>query len=222
MYAHPPEELLSTSDKFMCMQSEISHTLPQAHSPTSCSSSFPVLHSIAPLLLLQHPILTNLSLYHSCKSTSSSSERVIANYYCSDPTRWMRCRSSELGIPNAALWLPLPKAILKHLISGIPKKGSSPERRLSVLLKMSSLTMSRPSVSSPLAESAQGGAARRMLPKRNSSFPSSQALRPFPTVSAAFRPQNKDKKPIKIIEPPANHRNTFVLDLSQAEFSRQD
>ncbi|KAK7058283.1 hypothetical protein VNI00_001914 [Paramarasmius palmivorus] len=83
--------------------------------------------------------------------------------------------------------------------------------------------MSRPTISSPLADSAKGAAAKKMLPKRNSSFPSSQALRPFPTVSAAFRPQNQPgKKPMKIIEPPANHRSTFVLDLSQAEFSRQD
>ncbi|KAK1232587.1 hypothetical protein PQX77_004255 [Marasmius sp. AFHP31] len=85
--------------------------------------------------------------------------------------------------------------------------------------------MSRPSVSSPLA----GGpnATKRITPKRNSSFPSSQALRPFPTVSTALRPistqkTTSDKKSVKLIEPPANSRTTFVLDLSQAEFSRQD
>ncbi|KAL0579801.1 hypothetical protein V5O48_002212 [Marasmius crinis-equi] len=94
---------------------------------------------------------------------------------------------------------------------------------------MSSLTMSRPSVSSPLAGTPNAGVAtKRITPKRNSSFPSSQALRPFPTVSAALRPSPKPldtsdkKKSVKLIEPPANSRTTFVLDLSQAEFSRQD
>ncbi|KAG7099481.1 hypothetical protein E1B28_001328 [Marasmius oreades] len=90
---------------------------------------------------------------------------------------------------------------------------------------MSSLTISRPNVSSPLANASNGMATKRVVPKRNSSFPSSQALRPFPSVAGVLRPTQKtgsEKKPVKIIEPPANFRTTFVLDLSQAEFSRQD
>ncbi|KAF9270480.1 hypothetical protein L218DRAFT_976264 [Marasmius fiardii PR-910] len=90
---------------------------------------------------------------------------------------------------------------------------------------MSSLTISRPVVSSPLADPSNGIAAKRVAPKRNSSFPSSQALRPFPTIAAALRPMQQTgsaKKPVKIIEPPANFSTTFMLDLSQAEFSRQD
>ncbi|PBL00862.1 hypothetical protein ARMGADRAFT_1006964 [Armillaria gallica] len=91
---------------------------------------------------------------------------------------------------------------------------------------MASLTMSRPTISSPLAgSSCASGQAKRIVPRRNTSFPSSRALRPFPSVTGALQPfgsKASNKKPIKIIEPPANHFHTFVLDLTQAEFSRQD
>ncbi|KAK0198592.1 hypothetical protein F5146DRAFT_98655 [Armillaria mellea] len=77
--------------------------------------------------------------------------------------------------------------------------------------------MSRPTISSPLAGSpCTSGQAKRIVPRRNPSFPSSRALRPFPSVAAAFQPfgsKASNKKPIKIIEPPANHFHTFVLDL---------
>ncbi|KAJ7139789.1 hypothetical protein C8R44DRAFT_605643, partial [Mycena epipterygia] len=76
---------------------------------------------------------------------------------------------------------------------------------------------SRPFVSSPLAN--QAPAATRMTPQRAYSFPTSRALRPFPSIaSAAATP---GKKPVKMIQPPANQRESFVLNLTQAEFSRQ-
>ncbi|PPQ97158.1 hypothetical protein CVT26_000421 [Gymnopilus dilepis] len=96
------------------------------------------------------------------------------------------------------------------------------------------LTLNRPAVSSPLAESSQSNypAIKRPVQKRTPSFPSSRALRPFPTISHIMQPpaatsvpsssSSPSKKPVKLIEPPANFKTTFVLDLTQAEFSRQD
>ncbi|KIY69673.1 hypothetical protein CYLTODRAFT_372312 [Cylindrobasidium torrendii FP15055 ss-10] len=94
---------------------------------------------------------------------------------------------------------------------------------------MASMTLARPSVSSPLADmSSMQGQAKRIVPRRNTSFPpggaaarfpSSRPLRPFPTISSANQP---GKKPVKMIQPPANQRCSFVLDLTQAELSRQD
>ncbi|KAF5312804.1 hypothetical protein D9619_003353 [Psilocybe cf. subviscida] len=89
---------------------------------------------------------------------------------------------------------------------------------------------SRPVVSSPLADSQSGKvpAAQRIVAKRNPSFPSSRALRPFPTISHLMQPQAASKtstrssKPVKLIEPPKNFKATFVLDLTQAEFCRRD
>ncbi|KII93647.1 hypothetical protein PLICRDRAFT_35879 [Plicaturopsis crispa FD-325 SS-3] len=84
-----------------------------------------------------------------------------------------------------------------------------------------------PSVSSPLA-SSPAVPSSRTAPKRNSPFPSSRPLRPFASISNAFAtPNSSSKKPtngkaVKMIEPPKNHRGTFVLNLTQAEFSRQD
>ncbi|KAH9487126.1 hypothetical protein JR316_0001194 [Psilocybe cubensis] len=90
--------------------------------------------------------------------------------------------------------------------------------------------MTRPAVSSPLATSSQPTlpAEKRVLPKRNPSFPSSRALRPFPTISHIMQPalaakaSTTNAKTTKLIEPPKNYKATFVLDLTQAEFSRQD
>ncbi|KAF9036471.1 hypothetical protein BDZ89DRAFT_946417 [Hymenopellis radicata] len=86
--------------------------------------------------------------------------------------------------------------------------------------------MSRPIVSSPLAgPTCSQGQTKRITPRRNPSFPSSRALRPFPTIATATQPlgsKSGNKKPVKLIQPPANHLHTFVLDLTQAEFSRQD
>ena len=72
----------------------------------------------------------------------------------------------------------------------------------------------RPRVSSPLAASAQP----RPLPARTHSFPTSRPLRPFPSL--AVKPSQR--KPVKIIEPPANFKGAFVLNLTQAELRRQD
>ncbi|KAL0950857.1 hypothetical protein HGRIS_007615 [Hohenbuehelia grisea] len=91
---------------------------------------------------------------------------------------------------------------------------------------MATLTMPRPAVSSPLAEASRTTTtAQRMTPRRNTSFPSSRALRPFPSIAHAIQPAQgapAGKKAVKLIEPPKNQRGTFVLNLTQAEFSRQD
>ncbi|KAF9014968.1 hypothetical protein BDQ17DRAFT_1340258 [Cyathus striatus] len=87
---------------------------------------------------------------------------------------------------------------------------------------MSTLAFSRPLVSSPLADpSAQRPATQRMTTKRNASFPTSRALRPFPTISTALKPTSSQKT-VKLIEPPKNFKTTFMLDLTQAELSRRD
>ncbi|KAG5648184.1 hypothetical protein DXG03_006139 [Asterophora parasitica] len=89
---------------------------------------------------------------------------------------------------------------------------------------MATMTISRPIISSPLADPSHTGrsATQRMIPRRNGSFPSSRALRPFPTISHALNPIQGKKPPVKLIEPPQNQKCMFVLDLTQAEFSRQE
>ncbi|KAF9557874.1 hypothetical protein CPC08DRAFT_710082 [Agrocybe pediades] len=94
------------------------------------------------------------------------------------------------------------------------------------------MTMTRPAVSSPLAGSSQSNipSAKRIVPQRNTSFPSSRALRPFPTISHLIQPASLSSaksspsapKRVKLIEPPKTFKSEFVLDLTQAEFSRQD
>ncbi|KAG6902795.1 hypothetical protein C0995_011282 [Termitomyces sp. Mi166 len=88
---------------------------------------------------------------------------------------------------------------------------------------MATMTMSRPLISSPLADSTpkRPVAAKRVIPQRNTSFSTSRALRPFPSVANTLRP-TPGKPPVKLIEPPQNYQGTFLLDLTQAEFSRQD
>ncbi|KAF5337362.1 hypothetical protein D9611_003179 [Ephemerocybe angulata] len=94
-----------------------------------------------------------------------------------------------------------------------------------------SVTMSRPLVSSPLADSPSTGRApmpRPAFPMRKSGqFATSRALRPFPTISTALQPSKSanlasKSKPIKLIEPPKNFKMSFVLDLTQAELRRQE
>ncbi|KIK71300.1 hypothetical protein GYMLUDRAFT_33444 [Collybiopsis luxurians FD-317 M1] len=93
---------------------------------------------------------------------------------------------------------------------------------------MASLAISpRPFTSSPLAGASQhaGAPSRPTVARRNPSFPPSRALRPFPSVANSLRPSstsNPNKKPVKIIEPPQNQPRVFVLNLTQAELSRQD
>jgi len=90
----------------------------------------------------------------------------------------------------------------------------------------SAAVMSRPTVSSPLAGNASPmhtqTTAQLIAPRRNPSFPSSRALRPFPSIAQSLRPSCNDKKAIKIIEAPKHQQSMFVLDLTQAELSRQD
>ncbi|KAJ7899976.1 hypothetical protein B0H14DRAFT_2671718 [Mycena olivaceomarginata] len=85
---------------------------------------------------------------------------------------------------------------------------------------MATMHASRPSVSSPLANPTQTpGATARITPQRAYSFPRSSALRPFPSAVPA---PGAGKKPVKIIQPPANQRGSFVLNLTQAELGRQE
>ncbi|KAJ7597698.1 hypothetical protein C8J56DRAFT_818391 [Mycena floridula] len=89
------------------------------------------------------------------------------------------------------------------------------------------MTMSRPVVSSPLAASSQStNSSQRIPPRRNASFPSSRGIRPFASISNALQPLASNKsqkhKAVKLIVPPAHQQGTFVLNLTQAEFSRQN
>ncbi|KAH6917536.1 hypothetical protein BKA70DRAFT_1418270 [Coprinopsis sp. MPI-PUGE-AT-0042] len=95
----------------------------------------------------------------------------------------------------------------------------------------SPMSLSRPQVSSPLAVSFDSGPSHSQQPiprppmpaRKNSGFMQSRALRPFPTISHALQPpKSSNVKPVKLIQPPQNCKMTFVLDLTQAEFSRQD
>ncbi|KIM67084.1 hypothetical protein SCLCIDRAFT_109073 [Scleroderma citrinum Foug A] len=74
-----------------------------------------------------------------------------------------------------------------------------------------------PYISSPLAGSSHASSSSRLAPKRSPSFPQSRPLRPFASLA-----QTSSIKPVKIIEPPKNFKTTFILDLTQDEFSRQD
>ncbi|KAF8640682.1 hypothetical protein AX17_000338 [Amanita inopinata Kibby_2008] len=91
---------------------------------------------------------------------------------------------------------------------------------------MAAITMSRPIISSPLAESSRTSRATPLAtPRRGTQFPSSRALRPFPSISHVFqqpKASQAQKPPVKIIEPPKNHKATFLLNLTQAELGRQD
>ncbi|RDB29662.1 hypothetical protein Hypma_015252 [Hypsizygus marmoreus] len=89
---------------------------------------------------------------------------------------------------------------------------------------MAAMAMSRPMVSSPLADPSHSGrnTVPRIIPRRNISFPSSRPPRPFASISHALHPTSSKKPPVKLIEPPKNHKGTFLLDLTQAEFSRQE
>ncbi|KAH9947667.1 hypothetical protein B0H21DRAFT_315764 [Amylocystis lapponica] len=86
----------------------------------------------------------------------------------------------------------------------------------------------RPHVPSPLASNGLSRPAPTRSMSYAPSFPTSRPLRPFPsvanTLSGAVRPSHgaPSKKPVKIIEPPANFKGAFVLNLTQAELSRQD
>jgi hypothetical protein len=80
---------------------------------------------------------------------------------------------------------------------------------------------SRPAVSSPLASPASSSSSARPHPKRMGSFPPSHPLRPFPSISHRHPSLEGPKKSTKLIEPPKNHKQTFVLNLTQAELGRQ-
>ncbi|KAF9785972.1 hypothetical protein BJ322DRAFT_1057261 [Thelephora terrestris] len=78
---------------------------------------------------------------------------------------------------------------------------------------------SRPPVSSPLVI----GASRSSVPPTLTAkphFPTSRPLRPFASIP---KPTSTQKKPCKLLECPNGLNQTvFVLNLSQAEFSRTD
>ncbi|KAI0359154.1 hypothetical protein OH77DRAFT_1420706 [Trametes cingulata] len=80
-------------------------------------------------------------------------------------------------------------------------------------------TATRPRVSSPLAAAVQP----RPASTRPHAFPTSRPLRPFPSIAAGTNStKSSARKPVKMIEPPANFKGAFVLNLTQAELSRQD
>ncbi|KAI0296626.1 hypothetical protein BC826DRAFT_899336, partial [Russula brevipes] len=83
-----------------------------------------------------------------------------------------------------------------------------------------------PLVSSPLASpTSPTRQPARPLAIRKPSFPASRPLRPFPSISTigVSGTRGATKKAVKIIEPPKNYSGgCFVLNLTQAELSRQD
>ena len=82
-----------------------------------------------------------------------------------------------------------------------------------------------PITSSPLASNTASTASRRPLTQRQHSFPSSPPLRPFTTITNKFPPKEaiKPKPSQKLIEPPKDlDFGYFVLNLTQAEFSRRE
>lgn len=80
-----------------------------------------------------------------------------------------------------------------------------------------------PHTSSPLAGSPQGHSPSfRPSPARKPAHLKSRSIRPLPFSLQTVPTVSKDgRRPIKFIEPPKNQRCTFVLNLTQAEFSRQ-
>ncbi|KIJ68644.1 hypothetical protein HYDPIDRAFT_24902 [Hydnomerulius pinastri MD-312] len=97
-----------------------------------------------------------------------------------------------------------------------------PMAALTMTSMRSQLGTASPYVSSPLAGSTHSSVAApsRSIPKRSSSFGQSRPLRPFASISQ--NAMSSSKKPVKLIEPPKNFKTTFILDLTQGEFSRQD
>jgi hypothetical protein len=84
-------------------------------------------------------------------------------------------------------------------------------------------------VSSPLASSSSHAIpASRPRPIRTPSFPPSRPLRPFASIAQSIASPKmgtsmiSTKKPVKLIEPPKNQRAIFLLNLTQAELSRQE
>jgi hypothetical protein len=90
---------------------------------------------------------------------------------------------------------------------------------LTDVFQPAAIISSRPSVSSPLAASPAFGRPTRGVPsgRPSLSFPTSRPLRPFPSINTSV-----SSKPTKIIVPSKNFKSEFVLNLTQAEFSRQD
>ncbi|KAI0034934.1 hypothetical protein K488DRAFT_28329, partial [Vararia minispora EC-137] len=96
--------------------------------------------------------------------------------------------------------------------------------------------VSSPLATSPLADASsarpvqRGAATATSFPRpaqrqsQRASFPTSRPLRPFASISHITTSSDKGKasKPVKLIEPPANHRAQFTLNLTQAELGRQD
>ncbi|KAF7978422.1 hypothetical protein HWV62_588 [Athelia sp. TMB] len=89
-----------------------------------------------------------------------------------------------------------------------------------------------PSPLSPAAFSTHSIGGPSPLPRR-SSFPTSRALRPFPSIThssslpssnptpGAGNATKNGRRTLKLIEPPKNLQFSFQLNLTQAEFSRQ-
>ncbi|KAI0343930.1 hypothetical protein BDW22DRAFT_1106567 [Trametopsis cervina] len=85
---------------------------------------------------------------------------------------------------------------------------------------MATVLSSRPSVSSPLASGTYTRPSRTSSSRPGSlGFPTSRSLRPFPSINTSV---SSSRKPVKLIVPPKDFKTEFVLNLTQAELSRQD
>ncbi|KAF7289668.1 Peptide methionine sulfoxide reductase [Mycena chlorophos] len=91
------------------------------------------------------------------------------------------------------------------------------------------LSATRPLVSSPLSGNGGPSPARQQsqtYTRSGPAFPTSRALRPFPSsfnsAPSLRTPVTKASgSGVKLIQPPASQKEWFVLDLTQAELSRQ-
>ena len=78
-------------------------------------------------------------------------------------------------------------------------------------------------VSSPLADSDASSAQGNRTPKKEKLTPFllSRRINPFDSIARPVS-NSKSSKLQKMIQPPENSKVSFSLDLTQAEFSRQD
>ncbi|KAI0768526.1 hypothetical protein BD413DRAFT_127284 [Trametes elegans] len=156
------------------------------------------------------PPRTRPRFRHRPSSSAAQTSHDLQKTICPEP-------SPDRPDPPAMSKLRLPRRVhrsnerVAHLLSPAVMTVSAP------VPSPFNPSAARPRVSSPLAASAQP----RSVSSRPHAFPTSRPLRPFPSI-AVNHAKSSARKPVKMIEPPANFKTAFVLNLTQAELSRQD
>lgn len=195
-------------------------------SPTVLCPSARVASFLPLSVLCYHPPPSDTSSYDSPtilpRLSRSTSQRVNPNI---NTLLLFPNSIKKMGMLLSRL-LNLPNAVA-HVSLSCPSFRSAHAR---LRLRAATMTMharsyapisSKPSISSPLAASSS---PRPLHQRTNSSpaFPTSRPLRPFPSINTSISKRGAAAKPVKIIEPPKNFRGEWVLNLTQAEFGRQD